>query len=268
MKKVFLLAILLTILPLVLAVSTPILIKAPAGNNVTINVIQTQNDILLKTYQIITNSNNEATMSHESEFSGSIYLTIIARKDGRITSYNESNPLYRSNNFYSGNAITIDYIRAPPIVPTPIPNETASNATQAAKNNSALVPKTDTATQAQDTITTGSSVLSTIPLKKIGIYVAYIIVGIIVLGILILFVMRTVIPSFNNPIKKAEFSGYSTTSIKDKAVEKDLTAAEQKLKEAQAEIDRIRNRRNEVKQAEAKFLEAKRELERVKRESE
>jgi len=43
-----------------------------------------------------------------------------------------------------------------------------------------------------------------------------------------------------------------------------LADAERKIKEAQMEIDRIRNKKRIVSEAERKFQEAKRELDRVK----
>ncbi|MCX6749048.1 MAG: hypothetical protein NT076_05590 [Candidatus Pacearchaeota archaeon] len=260
MKKVFLLALILLIVPLVLAVSTPILIKAPSGLNVTINVVKTQDDLPLKTYQVITNSGNEANLIHESDFSGSIYLTIAARQNGKLYSYNETSPIYKSISFYSGNAITIDYIRAPVQPPAPVtPNITE----QPSQTND--TPVQETITPTSDTTATGNSVLENIPFKAIGMYAAYIIGGIIIIGILIIFIMKVAVPFIqSNPLKKAEFSGYSSINLKDKNVERDLEKAEIKLKEAQVEIDKIKNKRNEVKDAEAKFLAAKKELERVK----
>ncbi len=272
MKKAYLLAIFLLIVPLVLATSTPIAIKAPAGQNITINIVKAENDLPLSTYQVLTDAANEANIIHVSDFNGMIYLTAISRLDGRIYPYNSTNPAYRSANFIAGNAITIDYIQAPVTTPavTPAPenisNATAeTNASEAVTSTAAEPAATETATQSPDTTAaTGNSILENIPFKTIGIYAIWVVGAIIVLGILILLITKVAIPYFNNPVRKAEFSGYESVDLKDKNVERDLAKAESKLKEAQAEIDRIRNKRTEVKQAELKFEQAKRELERVK----
>jgi len=254
MKKIVFLALILLILPLVLGVSTPIAIKAPADLNITINIIKTQDDLVLRTYQVLTNSINEANIIHESDFSGSIYLTVIARQAGRIYPYNETNPLYTSQDFYSGNSITVDYIGTPEPEPIPTIIQEPENITE----------EPTTQEIAASDVATGSSILETIPFKKIGTYAGWTIGAIIILGLLAFLVLKVAIPYINNPLRKAEFSGYGSVNLNDKTVEKDLRKAEAKLKEAQVEIDRIKNQRNEVKEAEAKFLVAKKELERVK----
>ncbi len=264
MKKVFFLVLFLLIMPLVLGVSTQITIKAPADNNVTINVIKTQDDLLLKMYQVVTSSAGEAAVIHESDFSGSIYLSVMARKNGRLYSYNETSLIYISPSFYSGNAITVDYLRNPEPAPQAAPNATIENTTPAAAEQ-ALVSETPVSSQEEtSTSATGSSIIESIPLKTIGRYLAYIIGAIIIFGILALLVIKVAIPYFNNPVRRAEFSDYDSIDLKDKNVGQELQKAEAKLKEVQAEIDKIKNKRNEVKEAELRFQQAKRELERVK----
>jgi hypothetical protein len=103
--------------------------------------------------------------------------------------------------------------------------------------------------------------------KDYGKYVYYFIYA--VLAIVVIFLLIKFMPKIISRMPKmpsgpvvgkstAEGYRYNTKT------EKQLADAERKIREAQAEIDRIRNKKKMVSEAERKFEEAKRELERLK----
>lgn len=258
----------LVVLPLVSADDTVINVQTFAGHTGVINVLDTTTLDALRTFEA---NATEAGMMSVTFSSGSrqINISILIRsQEGKIVRKMEYGP------YATGSPLSFD-LRTDPNAPKPAPVVTPpvvvtppAPVVQNVTNKTSVSKITGSATN------NSSSFSFKLPswnadYTKYAYYALYGIVAIVVIWLLIKFApgifskMRGIrAPAGPVIAGKSTADNYRYNT----KMNKELEDAERKIKEAQAEIARIRNRGSRVSEAEKKFEEAKRELERARRE--
>ena len=238
---------------LVSAVDTQITVYTYVGHSALINVLDPGSGDALQTFQPNATDSGEIVVTFGSG-TRTIDVSIIIRdRDGHITRK------HTYTGYTTGSPLSFD-LKTDPDTPAPTPVVPVVNVTP-------VVPVVNAS--AKDT-NSSSWKMPSFSVKwdaKYWTYIYYIIGVIVAIGVIWLLIkfMPKIISSMPRTpagpvVGKSTADSYRYNTKTDKQ----LADAERKIKEAQMEIDRIRNKKRIVSEAERKFQEAKRELDRVK----
>lgn len=250
-------------------------------HNITINVLDVlKEDDVLTYLNNGTDSNGITTFTFDTEGKKDISIHTIVRKNGKIIIEK------RFDDLVSGEPIDLEIkvvkkVSAPAPTPstTPVQNTTAQNISQNITNQTntnktneqKLQNKTEDKTnisikeEESGKITGAASSSSSIKIPSVIYYV----IGAIVLVVIIIYALRRAKPyfSFTSQIKESSSAVGGGRGLKKPPVikDKELEAAERKIREAEEEIGRIKERNTRIVEAERKFHDAQRELDRLKK---
>lgn len=271
-KKLFyalLLVSLIAIIPAVFAEDTPITVTTYPNHTVTINVLDPSSG---DAYAVLTNKSDESgsvTLTFVSGGRKEIDLYFLIRKDGKIILSQKD-----SGSYVTGNAISFD-LRTPEPAPTPAPtpapvveNTTvAENTSDSAPqeeiiDDSVSVEETQNNASAEAKVT-GSAISS--GLKNLSKSIYYIIGGVILAGLVVLLILKR--NSLGSLVPKRSSNTYYP-SARVELNDKELLAAETRIKQVEEQINNMKARNQKKVDAQRKFEEAKRELDKIKSEEE
>ncbi len=268
------LLICLIILSNVLA--TDITIKTRPSREVTLNIINPTTEDLIKSIEGTSDKEGKAYMNFSVE-KAIVDLAVIVRFDGKITSFK------KFTGYSTSGPISID-LTTPPIITLNLTNSSQNNQTEN-KNETLVQPINPIANQVNNSNNTAeiieSSNLSAInssvsgfsifditnPIKSvISSKITYYIIGGLFAVAILVFIMKLIIVKrrsgeFGGFKPWPRISGHSDYTIKDRQ----LLEAERKIKQAQEELEAIKQRKRKLVEAEARYEEAKRELEKARK---
>ncbi len=264
--------ILLLIIPLVVAVDTPIGVETLPSHQVTLNILNPNNGDVYKSLEGNSSSEGIVSLTYTSSTNQKINIYAIIRSSvGKIV-------LTKSfEDISTGSATTLKVLAnapvvTPPITPTPLV-ETPKNITPTVNVTPNVTITNTTNTTATNASSNNSSfglgsALSSFWNTIVGY--AYIL-GTIIVILLLAFLLHRYWPDIKIKIDERRANSSKREKVRDKEKDldlgspKELINAEKKLKQLQEEIDGIKNKNRKVAEAERKFDEAKRELDRLKR---
>lgn len=247
-------SILLT-LPLALA-TTDITLRVGAKNSVTMNIINPNTGDASESHS--GNANDDGIIEFISNItSGKLTLYIIARESGKIVD------TARYENVSFGSTLSFDLNDAPvvetPVVPVTQPVTETPVANSSVETSPAEEVKTTSSEEKTNNPVSGSAIAENHKISKNMYYVIGVLFVVVVLGFVL---SRTgAVSSFYSSAFGSKPSAGERKSVDEEV----LANAERKIKEAQAEINRIRNQ-DKIKNFEKKVEEEKKrvELEREK----
>jgi hypothetical protein len=268
--SIFLFLAVILLFPFVSAVDTPITVKTVANHvfSITLNVLDSDSLDALQTYINDTDSNGQMEVVFSSTVSKVTFSAIIRDRGSIVLTK-------RFGNYTLGSPIILDTMAVESTTPLVASSEVLSTVNQTIIANSSQ-NLTNTTINSSNSLISGKPILNTsnssisLFFTKTGNFIKdqiIYILGTIILVILIFFIVRFFIlkkDSFMR-IPKSDLrpiKGFKATpQIKDR----DLANAERKIREAQEEIDRIRNKKQRMADAEKRYEESKRELDRLRR---
>ncbi len=175
------------------------------------------------------------------------------------------------NNYQSGSPISLDMstpaVPVVPVVPAVVPiNTTAENSSvteNVSVNTSAAVVVENNPAPGAVTGLTASG------LSGFSFNIIYYIVGGLIGAVAIFFAGRFGYNQFSNWRAYQGYGSVASVPSSGKSpivVSKELLEAEKKIKQATAELEKIKGKQGRLQEAERKFEESKRELEKIRRE--
>lgn len=259
--------LLIMVVPTVLAIDTDITVITKLHHDVTINVLNIDDELL---EDFVENSEGfgKVTVTFSSSESR-INLVVIVRKDGKI--------ITRENlgNKQAGSPILINLEQEIEEEEEPELNETEEIVNETSETEG--IDVNVNITEEGETLETEEEIEE----EKRGITGAivgggkaiitskityFVIIGIIVVGLIIFIVKKKI------KIPRGKYIDFKIKDGKDKKEEFDekieshderLEDAEKKLEEAKTELDEIKNRKSKLQEAREKFEKDKKELERL-----
>jgi len=252
-------------LQMVSAVETTITVYTFAGHTALINILDPSSGDALQTFQ--TNATDDGTISVTwSSGTRTVDIVVIIRNSAGKIARNQ-----KFTGYTTGSPLSFDLRPDPNAVVAPIipvvnvtPVAPVVNLTNATSVDISDVVNTTTNSSSSSWKMPSLSIKWNAKYTQYVYYLIYAVIAVVVIWLLIKFMPRIIssIPKTpSGPVtgkSTAENYRYNTKT------DRQLAEAERKIKEAQSEIDRIRNKKRIVSEAERKFQEAKRELERVK----
>ncbi len=262
MTKNFILAIMvLLLIPSVFATTTTINVVTEPFHDVTLNVLEPTSLDALQTIEKKADNSGLMTTAYASGHS-QLAFSVIIRKDGKIVVKKSFDKMT------TGGSITLDAkAETTPVVtpPAPVVNTTPAanpivNNVSNSTNQSNITGNAVSGPESNKTSWTNS--FSSKTLAKIGYYA----IGLVVLVILIIIIYWIIgkIKENRHSIRKPSVPWGHQYNASEGTSDRDLAQAERKIREAQAEIDRIRNKKAQMIDARRRFEEARRDLERFR----
>lgn len=260
----------LTIIPFLGAVSTSIDVKGKLNYVVTINVVDVSSKDTIAFFPDNVINNSAGLQFNFTTTQNIVDVIAIARVDGKIAKTKELNSVYTQT------PILIDLDYEPPklivknVTPATPPPAPVVNTTVPEPVKTPEITKDSSKFSFNFSITGFSVIKNTISKINSKINwktVLYSLIGVIVL-ISAIFGALLFIKKRGNNWSLAPASKILITQNSEKlsyAEERRLRDAENKIKEAQSEIERLKNRERTIKEAERKLEQDRYELERLKR---
>lgn len=254
-RKLFFILMLLVIIPSVVA-ETSLTIKTCSGCDITVYVVDPS---LLNTIRTLNGTADSSGIFSASFSTGllRVDLSVISRYHGTIV--NKDNMKFED--YLTSESISIDLTSQEASLNTSDSETEAVNNTPVQQEET-IIENTSASeegvTGAAVSENEGNSLLSRIPK-----FVYYIVGGILIALVVVIILMKVPFSSFSLPRAPASYKVRKYPEITS-IDEKKLSDAEKKIKEAQEEINRIKNKKHEIDDAEKRFEEAKKNLERLK----
>jgi hypothetical protein len=265
--------LLIASLSFVCADETQVIVKALPNYNysISLNIFDpVSGDILpgIGTLENFTDTSNGKAYFSFSSASRTVIFSVIARQNGRIVVNKKFGT--NSSSYNTGGTISLELFESAnigAITGSSIANTINTSNISVQTNTSSANNVTNSTIGSQTSNKSGF--LSNIKWKKILTWIGYVLGGLIAAGILF-FAIKFGVKVIKNHskydgnivLRKDDNKANYGFSAKE---DKELTEAENKIKEAQQTIDFIKNKKKRLAEAEKRFEEAKRELERVKK---
>lgn len=257
--------LILLVVPMILATTTQINVKTLPNHDIEVKTLDpySDEDNLLEYFENITDVNGEASFISDVG-KNKISIVVIVRKDGKKVEIN-GETIHKFENRATGGIINLEVKEKPPEPEINETNETGANEINVTVN----VTENETEEGVEKEIE--------IEEEKRGITGAIVGTGkaivtskityFVIIGIFVVFVMFFIVK------KKLKSKGhYVDFKIKDdkgdkpgyeSGGDKRLEDAEKKIKEAQVELDEIKNRKSKLQEARERFEKDKEELKRL-----
>lgn len=242
-------------------VDTTITVFSGTGQTIQLNVLDRYGESVYVFNETQTDSAGKASFTYTSGSRDAINFSVIARgSSGNIIK------MKKFGGYFSGDLIALDMTTSSSAPTTPVANTTTTTVANTTNTTSTIpvVNTTNTTTAATTTSTdNGPGIFAK---SKDFIVAKWIwIVGVLV-ALIVIYVLIRLAPLIKRKIDSMPKAPSPVVDSRPKSrIESQLLEAERKIKQAQAEIDALKNREGKVKEAERRFEEAKRELERAKR---
>ncbi|MDP2925905.1 MAG: hypothetical protein Q8N99_06040 [Nanoarchaeota archaeon] len=276
-RIVLTLLIISLIIPSIFAWTTSINVISKNGYDITVNVINVNSGDLVTTFNEVVGTSGQVNFTLVSE-NAKVDLIVIGRTNGKITSkkefkgYSTASPIIINMNSAPPKPVTTPpknttNTSTPPVTTPPVTTPPATTPPQT--NTSSNVNMNKSSNISGNTIS-GEGMSVSLSWRVIIIVFVSIIVIAIVLFLIIFFLKRRKYKSFDSS------PGYKIKSLKDHSLkvnynprvledEKTLRQAEEKIRLAQEEINRIKYRKDKVRELEKRMAQDKYELEKLKR---
>ncbi len=269
---ILMLVVSLVLAPIVSAVTTPIEFRGYPNHNLSAYVINSNDGSEITSLNQDIDSSGITTINLDS---GTVKFYVVAtiKKEGKII---KKAATY--GNYTAGNSVYINLneeIPATPVVAVAEPAENTTEENEIETNTTeGIVEETATIEPNSEAKITGKSIFSgeNILAKK---WYIIIVASVLFASVIVFFVIKKVkSPAAPENIKIRKYSEMKEELEARKEDESsvsyhessELLEAEKKIKEAQEDIERIKNKGSRLREAERKFEEAKNELEKLKAE--
>jgi len=282
-KRIIFIFILGLLIPIILALDTPITVKTRANYDVTIKVLNPDTTIEFESFEKKSDSNGEASVVFSQDI-GKIAIFILVRKDGKLIINREF------NNYSTGKSIILDLEKKPETQSNETINQTvltnltnisinetlATNLTNVTENTINETENLENNESSEKNITEQIEIINQNKTSKISgmiingtkkvilSKITYIIVGIGFVLFLLIFILRKKLKERNHfdfRVKHME-AGEKIKFNEDKKI----IELERKILDAKKELDYIKDRKRRVTEIEERLKKDHEELRKLKTE--
>ncbi|MEK6928969.1 MAG: hypothetical protein AABW65_03375 [Nanoarchaeota archaeon] len=247
------------------ALDTPITVQHEAERSITVNVLDAKSLDAIYSYENNTDSTGKLAFTYPAPSKKEISLYIIVRKSGSIVKAKQFDGKFSGDNIY------IDLLEA--VQPIAVVNNTQPLAENITQNITQNIVQNITETPAQDIAVETKNVSETNKSagkqkeKKFNISIKkeyYYIIGAIILLIAIFFLFKRFAPKIKDYLTRPK--EIVVKKLSEKYSDKEIEGAERRLRDAEAEITKIKSKRLRFTEAERNFEKARKDFDKAKRE--